>query len=186
MNKFPHNKYYYLLSMLVLGVPSVLGALWSRRKDIRYAPCFYYSFSREGIPLFDNYLQIQGKSRAAAQKATSEVFFYSIVLWYRFVLLALCWVLLNSLCHCCASDLLSDDITCSFTHSKRIYSLLVFSHPIHSHWLELCFLCGLFLSSASCAIFMPFGTLKKGTYVDNEGKTVSVDPQESNYFFKGL
>lgn len=75
MNKFPHNKYYYLLSMLVLGVPSVLGALWSRRKDIRYAPCFYYSFSREGIPLFDNYLQIQGKSRAAAQKATSEVFF---------------------------------------------------------------------------------------------------------------
>lgn len=80
MNKFPHNKYYYLLSMLVLGVPSVLGALWSRRKDIRYAPCFYYSFYREGIPLFDNYLQIQGKSRAAAQKATSEVFF--ILLFY--------------------------------------------------------------------------------------------------------
>ena len=153
MNKFPHNKYYYLLSMLVLGVPSVLGALWSRRKDIR-----------EGIPLFDNYLQIQGKSRAAAQKATSEICASRFVLGItQFTLPLLC-----------------------IRPVERRYNMFFYTFQKNLFFTELCFLCGLFLSSASCAIFMPFGTLKKGTYVDNEGKTVSVDPQESNYFFKGL
>ncbi|KAK8812433.1 hypothetical protein WA158_007667 [Blastocystis sp. Blastoise] len=142
---------YYLLTTCIIGIPAAIGSIWCRRDSLK-----------NGLPIFDDYLQIKGTSKRAATMAASEVGISRFLLGFSQYTLPI--LLMKPF--------------------ETRFNMAFYSWQKTLLFTELSFMASLFLTSCNCAVFMPFSKIHGGIYKDNEGK--QQDLKEDLLFFKGI